>query len=393
MSVHIVYHTLLTVSLALAIPAAVLLYLGLLKVSWGARKKQVVDHTVDAPPIEILVPVKGTNNTQKDALLSLITQDYPCHKVTFIIESLSDPASGVLDALCREFPNARKLIAGISSLCAQKNHNLVHGLSNLHPETAIVVFCDATNCAPPRWLQRFTEHLRKKEGEVVTTFRQFSPKPQTISGVSQALYGAVVLLLASVVPKPWGGGTAMRRETLEKIPIIETWSQTIVDDLTLGNILGKAGIGVHMDSRNLLQSPLPHHSFSAFAKYLDRQILFPKFTNHFIWGTLMVLHVNLTLSMPLAALQAIMVSSGFSTDLLQYAWVAFLLCMVGLAESARRVVNPRISSWRWFTALIPVLGVGSFLFLKSIFTRSITWAGRVYWCGKGGVVKGIEDEA
>lgn len=394
MSVHFVYHTFLIVSLALAIPAAVLLYIGLVKVCWGTRKTHAVDLSIETPPIEILVPVKGINHIQKDAFLSLIMQEYPCHKVTFIIESLSDPASALIDALCQEFPNSRKLLAGVSSSCAQKNHNLVHGLSNLHPETEIIVFCDATNCAPPQWLLRFTERLRKREGEVVSTFRQFSPRPQTIPGVSQALYGAIILLLASVVPKPWGGGTAMRRETMEKIPLRETWSQTIVDDLTLGNILGKARIRVYMDSRNLLQSPLANHSFSAFTKYLDRQILFPKFTNHFIWGTLMVLHVNLALSMPLATLQTIAVLlPGMQRDLLPYAWVAFLISMVGVAESARRLINPSISSWRWLLAIVPVLGVGSFLFLRSIFARSITWAGRVYQCGKGGVVKGIEDEA
>jgi hypothetical protein len=241
---------------------------------------------------------------------------------------------------------------------------------------------------------KFTERLRKREVEVVTTFRRFAPSPPSFPGVCQALYGAVVLLLASVVPKPWGGGTAILRATIEKIPLRETWSRTIVDDLTLGNILGKAGIPVYMDSRNLLHSPLLHHTFTTFANYMDRQILFPKFTNHFIWGSLLVLFVNLTLAIPLAMREiAFLLLPGDKSDVIQYAWAAFVVSMMGLAESIRRLVNPRISSWMWLVSILPFLGVGCFLFLRSIFRGSITWAGKVYWCGKGGVVIRIEDDA
>jgi hypothetical protein len=394
MSNIVIYDTLLTVSLALALPTAILLYVGLIKVFLAGKKISSLDSSIDTPPIEILVPIKGTNHNQQQALLSLIMQEYPCHQVTLIVESLSDPASEALDALCREFPRARKLVAGVSSSCAQKNHNLVHGLSNLKPETEIVVFCDGTNSAPPQWLMKFTERLRKREVEVVTTFRRFAPRPQSFPGVCQALYGAVVLLLASVVPKPWGGGTAILRATIEKIPLRETWSRTIVDDLTLGNILGKAGIPVYMDSRNLLHSPLLHHTFTAFANYMDRQIRFPKFTNHFIWGTLMVLYLNLTLAIPVAMREiAGLLLPGGTSDILQYTWAIFMVSMMGLAESTRRLVNPRISSWMWLISIVPLLGVGCFLFLRSIFSGSITWAGKMYWCGKGGVVIRMEDDA
>ena len=130
------------------------------------------------------------------------------------------------------------MFSGIAALCAQKNHNLLAGLRSLKPDTEILVFCDSTNMADPGWLGRFTKPLRNGDCQVVTTFRAFRPDPETLGGVCQAIYASFIRLLAAIKPTPWGGATAIRRETFERLNVAEAWSRTVVDDLILGNAFG-----------------------------------------------------------------------------------------------------------------------------------------------------------
>ena len=179
-------------------------------------------------------------------------------------------------------------------MCGQKNHNLVQGIKHLSPSTEVVVFCDSSNMVDTDWLRRFTEPVRTGAFEVVTTFRAFDPRPATIWGICQAIYAAFLLLLIANKPKPWGGATAIARNTLDRLDVIGEWSRNVIDDLALGNILDKAGIPVFLDPRSLLRSPLPNQSLSGLIHYLDRQILFPKWTNPIIWFTTLLFQLSVT---------------------------------------------------------------------------------------------------
>ncbi len=385
-------HVLSIVAFLLAAPAYILLYTGLVKVWIAFRKPILSDDITHTPHIEIIVPVKGSNADQKNALRSLLEQEYPFYTVTLVVESQHDFASSTIDQLCMEYSHARKLIAGIAAGCAQKNHNLVYALSHLKSETEIVVFCDSTNTAPREWLKRFTKTLRSGEAEVVTTFRRFFPRPQNIAGVCQTMYGVVVLLLASVAPKPWGGGTGIRRQLLERLPVREAWSKTVVDDLVLGNLLSRAGVKVWLDPRNLLISSLTHHSFRSLLGYLDRQIMFPKFTNHEMWGALLVLYVNLAIAVPLALWQGLRFFLVYENgSALEYAGVGLVGGMLLLMLFARRLVTPHIFVVKWMQSLFPLLFIGAFVFLRSAFRGFIDWHGRRYWCGREGAVTRVQE--
>jgi hypothetical protein len=375
------------------IPVFLLLGSGLVKVFAAKRRRSREEPKTPLPPIEILVPLKGIFKDQQQILFSLLEQRYNSYHVVFILESLDDPANYVVDNLCRQYRHARKVISGTSTLCAQKNHNLVEGVRQLRPETEIIVFCDSTNAAPQDWLMQFTEPLRKRSVEVRTTFRAFDPEPQTLAGVCQAIYGTLILLITTIVPKPWGGATAIRRMTFDKLDVIETWSKTVVDDLVLGNLLQRAGIKVAMDPCNILKSPLKNQTTKGFLNYLDRQIMFPKFTNPLIWAMLMIMYLNLTLAVTVTILSGSMSLFGLVSREIGLMSVAFLLALFVLAVMVWRIAAPHISLKRWLPAILPMIFLGAFIFIRSIFRNYIDWHGRTYWCGKGGTVLFVESSS
>jgi ceramide glucosyltransferase len=339
------------------------------------------------PALEVFVPVKGTFPNQREVLNSLLEQSYPCYSVTFILEDRDDPANAVVDALCLSHSHARRIISGISRLCAQKNHNLVQGTQALATETGILLFCDSTNWAYPDWIERLTVPLRAGTGQVVTTFRAFDPRPETLGGVCQAMYAAFLVLLQVNKPTPWGGATAILRDTFDRLKVREAWSNTVVDDLIVGNVLQRAGVRIIVDAAALLKSPLQGQTVPGFLNYLDRQILFPKFTNPGIWIQSVLFLLNVSLAISVTVLEGILYPMGLAGSVAGWLSYGFLLSMVLFVDLLRRMSPLPISPWWWLASSLPCIVLSAYVCMRSVFRNHIDWHGRRYWPGRKGVVK------
>lgn len=367
-------------------PLVAAVLVGLTRIRRDQQHRVHVDGMIPNSPVEILVPIKGRIPGQATILESLLEQRYPNYQVVFVLENEEDSGNAIVDELRKRHSHARKVISGITQECAQKNHSLIAGVRNLRPQTDIIVFCDSTNAVASDWLDDFTAPLRSGEAEVVTTFRAFDPRPATLAGVCQAIYASFVLILLMFKPKPWGGATGILRRTFESLNVADAWSHTVVDDLVLGNILDRAGIQVRMTPGHLLRSPLPSQTIEGFLAYLDRQILFPKFTNPGIWLATLIIILSLVMALILALAQCILYPLGFAEMPVAGICYAFL-AVVGLALFALRTTNPfRVSAVKWAAAFLPLLGIASFVYLRSIVVNHIDWHGRRYHPGKGGVV-------
>src|SRR5580658_4351445 len=56
------------------------------------------------PPISVLKPLCGQDDSLEENLRSFFTQDYPDYEILFAIDGLDDPAVAVLDKVRRQFP-------------------------------------------------------------------------------------------------------------------------------------------------------------------------------------------------------------------------------------------------------------------------------------------------
>lgn len=341
--------------------------------------------------VEVLVPVKGSFPGHESALASLLEQDHPNYQVVFVVESEDDPAFPLLTRLCARYSHARKVISGSSTSCAQKNHSLVAGVNSLRRETRIIVTADSTNVANPGWLKRLVAPIEESRREVVTTFRAFAPVPQTVGGVCQAIYASYLLLLQLFRPTPWGGATAIRRDTFERLGVATAWAHTIVDDLVLGNLVHRAGISVLSEPHNRLKSPVTNQTVSGFLSYLDRQVLFPRFTNPGVWIGMLIYHLNTTAAvLAILAIGIVLYPLGVAGRFL--GWVALgslagTMVLAGLLRS----LNPfSISLRRWLVSFYPCVFLTAFICVRSLFRSYVTWHGRKYWAGSGGVVHRVD---
>jgi ceramide glucosyltransferase len=356
-----------------------------------ASKRDNRQTAQNLPIMDILVPIKGVLPNQEKILESLLRQDYPSYNVIFLVESEEDPAGPIVDTLSSRFANAGKVITGPAGLCGQKNHNLVQGTKHLSPSADVIVFCDSSNMVDADWLTRFTEPVRTGGFEVVTTFRAFDPRPATIWGICQAIYAAFLLLLIANKPKPWGGATAITRSAFQRLDVTGEWSHNVIDDLALGNILDKAGIPVFLDPKSLLRSPLPNQSLSGLIDYLDRQILFPKWTNPIIWFIIVVFQLSLTAATVGALIVVILFSLGLISPVLGWSSYCFFIVIFAAAVLFWSMNPFRIPIWSWLISYLPFIFVTAFVLSRSVFRDHIDWHGKRYYLGKGGVVLSVEE--
>jgi len=369
---------------------ALAIILGMFKIRREGKCQPLEESEQPLPRLEVLVPVKGVSPNQDEILKSLLTQNYPSYHLSFILEDEQDEANELVERLCNQYVHAHKVLSGSAKSCAQKNHNLIAGVKALRPETEVIVFCDSTNMADSDWLRRFIMPLVANGMQVVTTFRAFKPEPATIGGVSQAIYAALLRILATMRPTPWGGATALRRSTFDRLEVVDLWSHTVVDDLVLGNILEASGVTVTMDPCNLLVSPVHNQSVAGFLAYMDRQILFPKFTNPGIWLAAVASVLNLALAFFAAAILGTLSIAGMAAAGAGWASYSFLLVLL-LSGLLLRNINPTdISLKKWLVCLVPCIILVAFIGLRSIIVNHIDWHGRRYWPGKGGVVLRLE---
>ena len=191
-------------------------------------------------------------------------------------------------------------------------------------------------------------------------------------------------------PTPWGGATALRRVLIDRLDVIDQWSRTVIDDLVLGNVLQASRVRVVMDPCNLLTSPLRNQSVVGFLAYLDRQILFPKFTNPGIWLATVVGLLDLALASLAAMILGSLFAAGLAPALAGWSSYAFLILLSGSGWLLKDANPHDISSQRWLISLIPCIAFIAFICARSLVVNHIDWHGLRYWPGKGGVVLRIE---
>lgn len=368
-----------------------LLIFGLLKLVLAGNSRSQPSPMLPAPLIQVLCPVKGVSDCQDIVLRSLLDQSYSNFIVTFIIEDEFDPIRPLLQRLLADFPNVEVLISGATNLCGQKNHGLAFAAERLRPETEIVVTCDGNSIAGSDWLDSMSRPIRQGTASAVTTFRTFNPRPATLAGVCQAIYGAFLSLLIAIAPKPWGGSTAIKRGVFDRLNVSKYWRQTVVDDLVLGNVLSDSRVKIFFSLESVMETPLTSQSFSGFLGFIDRQILFPKFTNPGVWISSMIWQFMLSISF-LASLWIVGTAFfHFSASLDVLASVFFLFAFFGAMLILNGIHPHSVPKSAWLVSAFPLMALLTYVYLRSLFLDYIDWSGKRYHCGQRGLVTRFEE--
>jgi cellulose synthase/poly-beta-1,6-N-acetylglucosamine synthase-like glycosyltransferase len=343
--------------------------------------------------VAVFVPCKGLEPDLESNLEAVATQDHPRYTVTYIVESLGDPAVGAIRQVLARNRHAGMVVAGLAERCGQKNHNLLCGIAARGAKAEAIVVCDGDVRPDAGWLRRLTAPLADPRTPVATGFRWILPSQPTVGALVHAIFNAYMstMIANKLFAMVWGGSLAIRRDFWDGHRIAAKWSESVVDDMTVSAVLV-----AHRIPRTYVLSCITVTDDGIPAlrdtmKWFSRQILFVRYHLFPLWLAILAIWIPTGLA-PAAA--PILLAWGWwsgSPDLLVCGWLeAGLTLVVALVLLVvRSLGGPNFAAWRWL-ALTPVaLVAGAGAIVETITARHLVWRGIAYTIGANGKVLSI----
>lgn len=195
------------------------------------------------PSVAIFIPCKGTIKHFSENVLAFTKIEYPSYRLFFVVEDEKDAAYHAISKVIDGKENASLIVAGISEKCGQKNHNLLKAIESSGEKDDIYVFFDDDVPVNESWLRNLILPLSDKNVSVSTGFRCMKSSRNTFGEMLHSWMVNIQWSLINFFPFKglWGGSMAIRREDFERLNVKENWRKTVVDDMTLENIVIRKG--------------------------------------------------------------------------------------------------------------------------------------------------------
>jgi cellulose synthase/poly-beta-1,6-N-acetylglucosamine synthase-like glycosyltransferase len=328
------------------------------------------------PFVSVIAPGRGLEPGLRENLQTLLDQDYPRYEVLFVFDRADDPAIQIIGHGSSRI--ARTIIAGAATDSGQKVHNLRVAVTEVNPQSEVLVFVD-TDARPAKdWLKCLVAPLADETLGASTGYRWFVPERGGIASRLRGVWNAsVASALGSDTTKNfcWGGSTAIRRSTFAKLDVSERWRGTVSDDFTITRVLKEAKLPIHFTPHCLVAS-VGDCDFKELFEFTTRQIKITRVYAPHLWLPLLLG----------SALFAIVFIGGLILLILSSSIVLLsaliIIFTLGATKSfiRWRAVNSALN--RDVLAHIVLWPFASLLYLYNAivagFSQRITWRGITY---------------
>lgn len=355
----------------------------------------------------VYVPCKGVDVGQEENLRRLLDQDYGDYVVTFIVESTSDPAYGLIRGLMAEHPRVQThvVVAGLADGSGQKIHNLRAATAEIPSDVEYVAFADSDARPRRQWLRALVSHLGNPKVGVSSGYRWFVPvEPTFAAHLIYSINCSVAVLFRSRDPNLiWGGSWAMRREVFDSLGIHRELEGMLTEDLVVARVARRNRLRVEYEPGCMVASPLDG-DFPKLFGFLRRQYMLGRFYVPGWWGFgfLTTLYANLVLLANLG-----LCAWGLAARS-PWAWVPAGVCAVlyglhvvrGLVrQSLVSVYCPALRGALrraarfdvWAGPLVSMLSTAGLV--SSALGRQVTWRGITYRVLRGGQTRIVRRDA
>ena len=239
--------------------AAIVIWLGLLSLRGGLNFAAYVRRETSRPLsnftpfVSVVVPCRGFEAGLRENLTALFAQDYNRYEIIFVTAQADDPAVVTIEELREVWQDVwrcvtRRIVAGRAKESGQKVHNLTAAVLEVDPRSEVLVFVDSDARPLAGWLRLLVAPLSDQRIGAATGYRWFIPEHGGLTSQLRSVWNAsIASALGEREDKNfcWGGSTAIRRATFEKLQVAERWQGTVSDDFTLTRVLQEAKLPIH----------------------------------------------------------------------------------------------------------------------------------------------------
>lgn len=230
------------------------------------------------PFASVIVPCRGLNDGLTENLATIFNQDYPAYEIVFVTGDENDPCVGVIEGIRNRYTSrgipSRLVFAGKARDSGQKVHNLRRAVMELDPRSEVLVFVDADARPAQTWLRSLVGPLADEQLGATTGYRWFLSAKGGITAQLLSVWNAsIASALGEREDKNfcWGGSTAIRRATFERLAIRDRWQGTVSDDFTVMRVLQEARLPIKFVPACLTAS-LEDYNFRELLEFTTRQL-------------------------------------------------------------------------------------------------------------------------
>ena len=237
------------------------------------------------PFVSVIAPTRGFEPGFAENVRPLMQQDYPAYEVLFVFDDPQDPSLQLVKNL-----NARTVISGPAKNSGQKVHNLIAAVDEIDPRCEVIVFVDTDARPNTDWLRQLVAPLADETLGASTGYRWFVPERGGLASRLRSVWNASI---ASVLGENreknfcWGGSTAIRRATFERLNVVGHWAGTVSDDFTMTRVLKEAKLPIHF-TPNCLVPSVGDCDFRELLEFTTRQIKITRVYAPHLWLPLML---------------------------------------------------------------------------------------------------------
>ncbi len=325
----------------------------------------------------LIVPCCGLEAGLEENLEAYFAQDHPRFSIRFVVESGSDGAVSVIERVRARHPEKGDLIiAGPARGRSQKVQNLLAALEN-RPPADVLVFGDSDGRPARDWLKLLVAPLDRAEVGAASSYRFYLAEPASFATLLRSVWNTAVLTVLGDHDHnfAWGGATAIRVDTFERIGVTEAWRGALSDDYALTHAVRRAGLKVDFVPACLVGSR-GEVGVWELVSWCARQIAITRVywpalfavaaATHLLYGAFL----GLALARGDFALVGIVLLPGLLGGGLR------ALAVADLAPQWRMTISRHL--WAYFL-MVPLAGLLTLAgVLRALWSRRISWRGKIY---------------
>jgi cellulose synthase/poly-beta-1,6-N-acetylglucosamine synthase-like glycosyltransferase len=271
--------------------AAISCWIGIKSLLGGLRYARYVRQEITRPLadycpfVSVIAPTRGHELGFVDNIRPLLGQAYPNYEILFVFDSPQDPSLPLVRDL-----GGKTVISGPAVNSGQKVHNLIVAVQQLDPRCEVIVFVDTDARPGENWLRQLVAPLADETLGASTGYRWFIPER---GGLVSRLRGVWNASVASALGADrtknfcWGGSTAIRRSTFERLRVVDHWRGTVSDDFTITRVLKEAGLPIHF-TPNCLVPSVGDCGWDELVEFTTRQIKITRIYAPHLWLPLLL---------------------------------------------------------------------------------------------------------
>ena len=346
-----------------------------------------------APFVSIIAPCRGLDDDLKTNLRALYRQDYPAYEIIFVVDDAEDSAVAVIEKAWKGIATeavSTLVVAGKATDSGQKVHNLRFAAREVSEKSEVLVFVDSDVRVGRNWLRNLVAPLADKRVGAATGYRWFISSEQNFGSEMRSVWNASIASVLGEKPENnfcWGGSTAVRRRTFERIKMRERWRGAVSDDFALTSQMRENDLQIRFVPQCLTAS-FEECSFAEMLEFTTRQMKITRVYAAHYWLTTLIGSLIFTFTF-----YALLISVVWRAVSGESFWLplAFLLVIFGLGagkawlrfEAVKLILKDykrELDRSFWAHIYLFPLAPPVYLYnsVAAAFSRKIVWRGIGY---------------